>query len=107
MDGVMRAMAKKKTEGKEDLFFAVKLAGQKLSKYCAEVNATPGMLLISAQILNPFWKLWSYRKWDQGMDINPEDETSHTTLNNQAFHKYVGNEYCAKHWRVPVNQPDS
>ena len=35
MDGVMRALAKKKTQWKEDLFFAVKLARQKLSKYYA------------------------------------------------------------------------
>jgi len=32
MDGVMQALAKKKTPWKEDLFFAVKLARQKLSK---------------------------------------------------------------------------
>jgi len=56
MDGVMRALAKK-TQWKEDLFFAVKLARQKLSKYYAEVTPTTGMLLISAQILHPFRKL--------------------------------------------------
>ena len=32
MDGVMRAMAKKKTPWKEGMLFAVKLARQKLSK---------------------------------------------------------------------------
>jgi len=32
MDGVMRPLAKKKTQWKEDLFFAVKLARQTLSK---------------------------------------------------------------------------
>jgi len=32
MDGVMRALAKKKTQWKEDLFFAMKFAQQKLSK---------------------------------------------------------------------------
>ena len=32
MDGVMRALAKKRTQWKEDLFFAVKLARQKLAK---------------------------------------------------------------------------
>jgi len=46
MDGVMRALAKKKTPWKEDLFFAVKLARQMLSKYYAEVTPTTGMLLI-------------------------------------------------------------
>ena len=32
MDGVMRALAKNKTQWTENLFFAVKLARQKLSK---------------------------------------------------------------------------
>jgi len=38
------------------------------------------------------------------MDINPEDETSYTTQYQEAFLKYVENEYCAKHRRVPVNK---
>jgi hypothetical protein len=104
MDGVMRALAKKKTPWKEDLFFAVKLARQKHSKYYAEVTPTTGMLLISAHILDPFRKLQSFRKWDKGMDINPEDETSYTTQYQQAFLKYVQNECCAKHRHVPVNK---
>jgi len=33
LDGVLRYLAKKKTPWKEDLFFAVKFAQQKLSKY--------------------------------------------------------------------------
>jgi len=103
MDGVMRALAKKKTPWKEDLFFPVKLARQKLSKYYAEVTPTTGMLLISAHIADTFRKLRSFRKWDKGMDINPEDETSYPTQYHEAFLKYVENEYCAKHRRVPVN----
>jgi len=79
MDGVIRALAKKKTQLKADLFFAVQLARQKLSKYYAEVTPTMDMLLISAHIFDPFSKLQSFRKWDKGMDINPEDETSYTT----------------------------
>jgi len=104
MDGVMRALAKKKTPWKEDLIFAVKLARQKLSKYYAEVTPSTGMLLISAHILDPFQKLRSFRKWHKGMDINPEDETSYTTHHQEAFLKYVENEYCAKHRCVPVNE---
>jgi len=104
MDGVMRALAKKKTQSKEYLFFAVKLARQKLSKYYAEVTPTTGMLLKSARILDPFWKLRSCRKWDKGMDINPEDETSYTTQYQEAFLKYVENEYCAKHRCAPVHK---
>ena len=54
------------------------------------------MLLISAHIVHPFRKLGLIRKWDKGMDINPEDETSYTTQYQEAFLKYVENEYCAK-----------
>jgi hypothetical protein len=38
------------------------------------------------------------------MDINPEDETSYTTQYQEAFLKYVENEYCAKHRRFPVTK---
>ena len=57
MDRVMLALAKKKTQWKYVLFFAVKLARQKLSKYYAEVTPTTGMLHISTHILDPFRKL--------------------------------------------------
>jgi hypothetical protein len=57
MDGVMQALAKKKTQRKEDLFFAVKLARQKLSKYFTKVTPTTCIICISARILDPFWKL--------------------------------------------------
>jgi len=97
MDGVLRALAEKNTQWKEDLYFAVQFARRKLSKYYAEVTPTTGMLFISAHILDPFCKLRSFRKWDKGMDINPEDKTSYTTEYQEAFSKYVENEYCAKH----------
>ena len=96
IDGDMRALAKKKTEWQEDLFFAVKLARQKLSKYYAEVTPKTGMLLISADILDPFRKLRSFRKWDKGMGNNHQDETSYTTQYKEAFLMYVENGYCAK-----------
>jgi hypothetical protein len=86
------------------LFVAVKLARKKLSKYYAAVTATTGMLLISADILNPFPKLRLFRTWDNRLDINPQDETSYTTQYQQAFLKYVLNEYCANHGRVMVNK---
>jgi len=79
MDGVLRVLAKKKTQCKEDLYSAVKFARRKLSKYYAEVTPMTVMLRISAHILYPFRKLRSFRKWDKGMDINSEDETSYTT----------------------------
>jgi len=96
MDGVMRPLPKKKTPWKDDLFLAVKLARQELSKYYAEVTPMTGRVLISAHILDPFRKLRSCRKWDKGMDINPEDETFYTTQSQEAFLKYVENEYCAE-----------
>jgi len=107
MDGAMRALAKEKTRCKEYLFFAVKSARQMLSKYYPEVTPTMGMLLISAHVLDSFWMLLSFGKWDKGMDINPEEETSSTTQYEEAFLNYVENEYCAKHRRVPVNTHES
>jgi hypothetical protein len=62
------------------------------------------MLLIATHILEPLRKLQSFRKWDKRMDINPEEEISDTTQYQEAFLKYVENEYFAKHQRVPVNK---
>jgi len=107
MDGVMRALAKKKTEWKEDLFFAVKSAQQTMSKYYADMAPSTRMVIIPTHILNPLQKLRLLRKWDMGIDINPEDATSYTTQYQKAFLKYVENEYCAKHQHVPVNKPES
>jgi len=104
MDGVMQAVAKKKTSWKKDLFFSAKLARQKLSKYHVEVTPSMGMLLSSAHILDPFWKFQSFRKWDKGLDIHPEDKTFYTTQYQEAFLKYVENEYSAKNRRVRVNK---
>jgi hypothetical protein len=91
MDGLMRALAMKKTQWKKEMIFAVKLAGQKLSKYYAEVTPKTRMCLISAHIFHPFRKLRSFYMWDKGMDINFEDETSYTTQYQPAFLKYVEN----------------
>jgi len=74
------------------MFFDVKLARQKLSKYHAEVIPTTGRLLISAHILDSFRVLRSFRKWDKGMDIDSEDETSYTTQYQKAFLNYVEDE---------------
>jgi len=87
MDGVMPALAKRKTPWKADFFFAVKLARPKLSKYYAEVTPSTALLLISAHILDPFQKLKSFRQWDQGMDIYPEGKTFYTTQYQEAFLK--------------------
>jgi len=106
MDGMMRALATNKTQWEEDLFSALMLARLKLSKYYAEVTPTMGMLLISALILDPFRKLWSFRKWDNRMDINPEHEKFYTTQYKQAFLKYMENEYYPKQRHVAVDKPE-
>jgi len=106
MDGVMRALARKMTQWKEDLFFPVKCAQQKLSKYYTELTPTTCMILITAHIHDPFQKLRSFRKWDKGMDINPKAETAYTTQYQEAFLKYVENEYCAKERPLPVIMSD-
>jgi len=106
MDGVMRAWAIKKTQWKEDLYFAVKFAWQKLSKYYCEVTSTTGWLLISAHIYDPVWEVRSFKKLDKGIDINPEDEASYTTQDLVEYLKYVENKYCTKHWHLPVTTPE-
>ena len=92
---------------KEDLYFAVKYAWQKLSKYYPEVAPKTGIVLISEHMLDPFRKLRSVRTWDQGMDINPEDETSYPTQYQEVFLKYVENEYSAKHRPLALTKPKS
>jgi hypothetical protein len=84
MDGVMDALAIKKTKGTKDLDFAVKITQQKLSKYETEVTSTTGMLLILEDIPDYFWKLASHRKWHKGMDINPGDNMSYTAKSQKA-----------------------
>jgi hypothetical protein len=54
MDGDMQALANKNTQRQEDLFFAVTLVQQTLSKDRADVTLIPDMLLMSVTILNPF-----------------------------------------------------
>jgi len=80
------------TPRKEYLFFAVKLARQKMSKYYTEVTPMTRMLLISAHVVDPFRKLRSCRNWNKGTDFRPEDETSYTTQYEEDFLKYVANE---------------
>jgi len=41
------------------------------------------------------------------MDINPEDETSYTAQCQEAFLKYLENEYCIKQTRLLVTKPKS
>jgi hypothetical protein len=70
-------LPKQQTESKEDSFFAVKLARQKLTNYYNAVTPTMGILLYSAQILDPVRKLLLFTPWNKGMDISPEDGTSY------------------------------
>jgi len=78
MNDIMCALVENTAQRKEDLYFAVTFAWQKLSKNNAEVTPTMGMRLNSVHFLHPFWKLWSFKMWDKGMDITLEDETFYT-----------------------------
>jgi len=71
IDGIIRALAKKTTQRKEDSYFPLNFARQKLSKYHAAVAPTTDMHLISAQTHYPSRKLRSFRKWDKGMNNYP------------------------------------
>jgi hypothetical protein len=106
LDGVMRALARKKIQFKADLYFAVKCAQQMLSKQSSEVTRTTGLLLLSAHILDPFQRLRYFRKWEKGMDHNPDDEDLYTTQYHKVFLKYLVYEYCGKHQRLSVNKPE-
>jgi hypothetical protein len=79
MDGIMEALAKRKTQWKEDLYFAMQFACPKLSKYYADVYPMTGMLESSGHICNFFRKLRMFGKWDNRMHIDHEEKTSYTT----------------------------
>jgi hypothetical protein len=66
-----------------------------------------GMLLISVYVLDPFQRLCSFTKWDNGVSINPEDEAFYISQYQEAFLKDVGNEYCIKHQHMTVMGPKS
>jgi len=107
MDGIMRAFDTKKTPLTQHLYFAVNLAQQMMSKWYAKITSTTVLNLIPAHISDRFRKLWSFKNWDTGMDINPEDQTSYTTQYQESFLKYVENEYCPKCRLVLVIKPES
>jgi len=65
-----------------------------------------GMLLMSVHSFNILRKMRSLQKWNKGMDINPEAETSDTTQYQVASLDCVENEYCANDLRVLINYPD-
>jgi len=106
LDGIMRALAKNRTQWKGELYFAVKFAWQQLYKYYAEVTPTTSVLLISASILDCFRKLRPFRKWVKGMDIKPEGKTSYTTQYWEALLTYVENENCAKRGWLLIIKPE-
>jgi len=106
LDGILWALGQQK-KCKEELYFAVKFACQKLSKWYIDVSPMMGIHLISANILDSFQMFWLCRKWDEGMHSDPEDETSYTTQFQKAFLKYAVNEYCAKHQHLPIIKPES
>jgi hypothetical protein len=74
----MRAFAKKKTHWKNNFYFTIRFMPQKLSRYYAKVVASTVMFLHSALFHDPFLKLQLFTMWDNGMDINSEDEAVST-----------------------------
>jgi hypothetical protein len=69
----MGALAEKKTRWEEDIYFAVKLAQEKLRKYYAKVTPNTDMLLNPANIFDPLQKLLTFTKQYKGMDINSDE----------------------------------
>jgi len=106
MDGIMQALAKKKTQWKEHLYITVRVAQHKLFKYYVEVTPMTGLILISADNLDPFCKLRVFRKWEKGMYINPDNNITNTTQSQEIFLKHIENECCAKHRRLSINQSE-
>jgi hypothetical protein len=76
---VVRSFIMKKIPWKNDSYFVVKIAQQKLFKYYANVHATTDLVQNSAHMLKCILKLRSFRKWNKMMDINPKDMIVHTT----------------------------
>jgi len=102
IDGIMWALPKWNTWCREHLYFTIMYMWQKLSKYYADVTSNTSMIHISANIVDPFQKLQSFWKWVKGLDIKPEDETCYTPKYQEAFLRYVENEYCVKYRHLPI-----
>jgi len=100
MDSIMCAVGMKWTQLNDDWYFTVEFARQKLSNYCAEVTLTTGILLNSEFSIEPCERFCSFRKWEKGLNINPQDMTSHTAKYHKALEQNVANKYCAKHRRI-------
>jgi len=79
------------------------LGRQKVCAHYAEVTPRMGMHLISIHILEPFRQLLLLRRWDKGMDITPEDDSSYTTQYQHTVLTNVEDEYSAKLRDVPLN----
>ena len=104
MDGVMRALAKEKTQWKEGrLVLSGEVSSTEDVKILSLIDSNDGHASDIRTQPRSFPEVAIVQKVWKGMDINPKDETSYTTQYQEAFLKYVENEYCAKHRRVPVN----
>jgi hypothetical protein len=106
MDGVIQGLGKKKTQWKKDLYFAVKCTQRKLSTYYSEEIPTTCLIFASAHIIDPFWKVPSFRKWPNGLDINPDDDPWYTTQYREAYRMYLENKYHPIQRRLSVNKPE-
>jgi len=104
-DGVKGTSGNMITHWKEELHLAVEFVQQKLFKYCAEHTPLNSILRISTYILNYVQKLWSWKKWDKGMDTHPDDNTAYNNQYQEEFPKYVKHEHCTKYRQLSVTKP--
>jgi hypothetical protein len=85
MDSIMWPLAKWRTQWMEDLYTTACWVWHKWTIYYAEVTLTSGMPHRLAHIVDPFWKLRTFRKWDKGMDIHPDAKTLYRIQHRKAF----------------------
>lgn len=103
----MWAELKDQTQWTENLYVAVIFPWQMQSEYYMEVTRTTCILHISARILNPFHKSRSFRIWVKGVNVHPEDVTSHTTQYHDLLWKDVDNKYFEKYTHLRFIEPES
>jgi len=93
LDGVLKALAKKRLQWKRDIHRAVRSARAKLRKYYTKVTPETGLILILATMLDPFRKLQTFKGWDKEMGKSSDDSDSYERQYCDAFLSYWENNY--------------
>jgi hypothetical protein len=107
MEGVLRALQKKKTQWKRDLYVALQHGRTKLKKYYSKVTPESGVLLIVAHILDPFRKTRTFMRWDKAMGVDWNSEDSFTQQYRNAFLDYIDSTYCSNLNTAAVNKKEN